>query len=476
MGLTQISTAGVKDDAVTASKLPADSVGASELADNAVDTAAIAADAVTGAKIADDAIDSEHLVDGSIDTAHIGADQVTGAKIADDAIDSEHIADGAIDTAHIAADQITAAKIADDVINSEHIAAGAVDLEHMSSESVDEDNLQISNAGTNGQFLSKQSGNTGGLTWADVSSGPGRNILINGDMRICQRSTSTTSINAYIVDRWRSYGGALGATFSQQTDATAYPRSQTALRLHRTDGDSQTNPTGLGQGVETLNSKIYAGETLTLSFKARCGANFSATSSVMTSSILAGEGTDETPFGMTNVNSGVQNNTLTTSVQSFSHSYAVPADKTQLTVSFAYTPTGTAGANDWFEITEVQLEHGTSATSFDFRDYQSELLRCQRYYYSRQTGDPTNYYPHRAGTANFFLKTESLPVEMRVVPTYTYTGNLTLGVIGGTRNSVNSSAVYWNSAGQDGYMYIVRFLNGSSGTQGGEIFNLSSEL
>jgi len=40
----------------------------------------------------------------------------------------------------------------------------------MSSESVDEDNLYISNAGTNGQYLQKQSGNNGGLTWATVSS------------------------------------------------------------------------------------------------------------------------------------------------------------------------------------------------------------------------------------------------------------------------------------------------------------------
>ena len=38
----------------------------------------------------------------------------------------------------------------------------------MASESVDEDNLKISNAGSNGQFLSKQSGNTGGLTWATI--------------------------------------------------------------------------------------------------------------------------------------------------------------------------------------------------------------------------------------------------------------------------------------------------------------------
>ena len=36
---------------------------------------------------------------------------------------------------------------------------------------VDEANLKISNAGSNGMFLSKQSGNTGGLTWASAGGG-----------------------------------------------------------------------------------------------------------------------------------------------------------------------------------------------------------------------------------------------------------------------------------------------------------------
>ena len=54
MALTQISTAGVKDDAVTSGKIPANAVGSSELADNAVDTAAIQDDAVTAGKLADD--------------------------------------------------------------------------------------------------------------------------------------------------------------------------------------------------------------------------------------------------------------------------------------------------------------------------------------------------------------------------------------------------------------------------------------
>jgi len=75
-------------------------------------------------------------------------------------------ANSIIATSDIEDDAVTAAKIAANAVDSSEIAAGAVDLAHMSSESVDEDNLHISNSGSNGQFLSKQSGDSGGLTWA----------------------------------------------------------------------------------------------------------------------------------------------------------------------------------------------------------------------------------------------------------------------------------------------------------------------
>ena len=39
--------------------------------------------------------------------------------------------------------------------------------------SVNEAKMQISNAPTNGYFLSAQSGNTGGLTWAQAGSSTG---------------------------------------------------------------------------------------------------------------------------------------------------------------------------------------------------------------------------------------------------------------------------------------------------------------
>jgi len=107
---------------------------------------------------------------GSVEHAMLAADCIDGDNIQDDVVNSEHYAAGSIDHEHLANDIIDGDNIQDDVVNSEHIAAGAVDLEHMASESVDEDNLKISNGGSNGQFLSKQSGNTGGLTWATPSA------------------------------------------------------------------------------------------------------------------------------------------------------------------------------------------------------------------------------------------------------------------------------------------------------------------
>jgi len=52
MGLTQVSTDGVKNDAITKTKIPANQIEASELADNAVDNAAVASNAaIAGTKV-----------------------------------------------------------------------------------------------------------------------------------------------------------------------------------------------------------------------------------------------------------------------------------------------------------------------------------------------------------------------------------------------------------------------------------------
>ena len=101
----------------------------------------------------------------------------------DDVVDTAHIKDNAITAAKIADGTIIAADIANDSIDSQHYVDASIDAQHLAVDSVIgqtaivvntviEEKLGISNAGTNGQFLSKQTGNTGGMTWADVDALP----------------------------------------------------------------------------------------------------------------------------------------------------------------------------------------------------------------------------------------------------------------------------------------------------------------
>ena len=64
-----------------------------------------------------------------------------------------------------------------------------------------------------------------------------RNLLINGNFMIAQRGTSSTTMNDYFVDRWRTFGGPSGFTISRQDDLT-YPDGKYGIRMHRTSGNS----------------------------------------------------------------------------------------------------------------------------------------------------------------------------------------------------------------------------------------------
>ena len=82
-----------------------------------------------------------------------------------------------ISTGGVKNDAVTAGKIPANAVGSSEIADDAVDQGAIADEAIDEARLQISNAGSNGQFLSKQSGNTGGLTWATP---PDTNTQVGG--------------------------------------------------------------------------------------------------------------------------------------------------------------------------------------------------------------------------------------------------------------------------------------------------------
>ena len=120
--------------------------------------ASIADSSITLAKMAENSIDSDQYVDGSIDLAHMSANS----------IDSDQYVEGSIASTHLADSSVTAQKI----------SSGAVGTSQLATNQVNEARLQISNAGTDGQFLQKQSGNNGGLTWADAGGIPSGVILM----------------------------------------------------------------------------------------------------------------------------------------------------------------------------------------------------------------------------------------------------------------------------------------------------------
>ena len=102
------------------------------------------------------------LQNGSVTTAKITDANVTTAKIADDAVTADKIANS-INTA-IAANT---AKTTNATHTGEVTGGTALTI---ADNVVDEANLKVSNSPSNGYFLSAQSGNTGGLTWAQVTT------------------------------------------------------------------------------------------------------------------------------------------------------------------------------------------------------------------------------------------------------------------------------------------------------------------
>jgi len=236
MAIIKVKTGGITADAITST----------EIADNAVVTAAINADAVTDAKIADDVVGTEHLTANEVDTTALGADAVTGAQLADDAVNSEHYTDGSIDTAHIADSNVTQAKIADQAIN--------------------EAKLQISNSPTNGYYLSAQSGNTGGLTWAEVAAGG----ITGADFWRLNTDVTFGSGTQVLDSNWERVDtdnyGTIGSAMTESSGIFTFPTTgiwQILLQVAVIRGSNERLRTTYFRIQETSNNSSYSAASST---------------------------------------------------------------------------------------------------------------------------------------------------------------------------------------------------------------------
>lgn len=235
---------------------------------------------------------------------------------------------------------------------------------------------------------------TTGVTYPDSSTQASsqvgmKNRIIDGGFIINQRGYVTNtalSASAYAHDRWKAGSGGCTYTFTQGSLGVNTTITITAGTLV--------------QVIEGCN--LAEGGTYVLSWTGTAqgrlnGGTYGASGSVVITGWTAG---------------------------------------TNLNVEFN---TGTLGS--------VQLEKGSTATSFDYRPYGTELALCQRYYQRIQPNlQSSGFLCGVAYTTTAALCATVFPVVMRAGPTLTYSANGDFLVVG-NGNTYTPTAIGVTAAG-----------------------------
>ena len=304
---------------------------------------------------------------------------------------------------------------------------------------------------------------TNGLTFNDGSSqntspftgGLGfRNRIINGDFRIDQRNAGasvTPTGENYTLDRWVSQVSQTSKFSVQQNAGSVTPPTGFTNYLGATSLSAYSIVAGdyftIEQRVEGFNTAdlgwgTASASTVTLSFWVRSsltgtfGGSFTnsgnSRSYPFTYTISSANTWEQKSITVAGDTSGTW---LKTNGQGITIYFSLGMGSTRsgtagawaganyLSATGATSVVGTNGAT--FYITGVQLEKGSTATSFDYRPYGTELLLCQRYYFQFAPVAATSQFPSvSTGTAlsatqgrfNFQYRT-----TMRSAPTITIT-------------------------------------------------------
>ena len=259
---------------------------------------------------------------------------------------------------------------------------------------------------------------TSGLVFNDASTqntaatGFGfKNRIINGAMMIDQRnagaSVTNTAGNVYTLDRWQANADQASKFTVQQNAGSVTPPVGFTNYLGCTSLSAYSVPSGenfvIRHKIEGFNTADLAwgtanASTVTLSFWVRSSltgtfggaitnsANsysypFSYTISAANTweqkSVTITGATSGTWIGATN-GIGLQIKFSLGAGSTFSGTAGAWASADYASATGATSVVGTNGAT--FYITGVQLEKGSTATSFDYRPYGTELALCQRYY------------------------------------------------------------------------------------------------
>jgi len=230
-----------------------------------------------------------------------------------------------------------------------------------------------------------------------------KNRIINGAMMISQRGTSFSNPanQTYTLDRWLlETSGTTVASIAQVSGPTGY---KNALQITGVSGNTFT---GIEQRIESYNCSDLSGQTVTIQ------ANI-ATSSAQTVAWQLSYANSQDNFSSTTViSSGTWSTTSTATVFTATVTGLPSGALNGLKLLFSPNNFG-AFTSGTISITGVQLEKGSTATSFDYRPYGTELMLCQRYCQYAGSGASGSFDGNTTTTIQI---TEKCVVPMRASP------------------------------------------------------------
>lgn len=227
-----------------------------------------------------------------------------------------------------------------------------------------------------------------------ISSNNSKNILINGGFPHWQRGTSIavpSTTFTYTADRWGLWSGVASAACTASRQAHSDPNKQRlfAIRLQRNAGQTGAGNIQFNQTLLTEDSELLQGKKASLRFRARAGANFSPAGGLLEVRVLGTSVHTDlnyiTAWSSFVALGSLDISPLTTTMTDYKiEGVSIPANIRQLAVNFRWVTVGTAGADDWIQLEDVQLEPNESSTQFELRGLTAdrELILCQRYYES----------------------------------------------------------------------------------------------
>ena len=343
-----------------------------------------------------------------------------------------------------------------------------------------------------------------------------RNIIINGDMSIAQRATSTASITSsgyHTIDRWHTSITNLGTwTQSQDTDVPSGYGFAKSLKMDCTTADASPAAADAlyirqiieGQNVQYLKYGTSSAQSLTVSFwvkAVKTGTNIvelynnDAVKFISKSYTISSSNTWEkktlTFAGDTGSGDGFDNDNAASLYLHFY--FGSGTDYTSGTLNTSWVEasgnqTGRAvgqvnhadSTSNNFYITGIQLEAGDTASEFEFLPHDLNIQRCHRYclilgdapggatYDYADNGVIGHYYNTTDFYPNFFF-----PVPMRSTPgvSFSTTGS-GLGDVSSQNTAKTGTSAGTNATSSTNINFRV---STASATQGsGGAFNFAA--